>query len=462
MEEKFKQINKNELDKEQGKIEKINLEETTTIEKSKELSEHLIALKKEENNLEANRKIFKKYLLLFIVIFLIAGSFFLGLKKGESSFSSDSGKIPLDKVFIQHKLSPDKTVDFSLFWKVWDLVKEKHIDRNKLNAQKMIYGAINGMLKATGDPYTDFFNPKQSKDFSQDIKGSFEGIGAELGMKDHMLTVVTPLDGSPAKRAGLRSGDKILKVNNNVIAGLPIDQAVNLIRGKKGTKVILTVLHQGDKKTSEITIKRDIIEIKSVKLKFKKDQIAYVRITKFSENTAKEFDEATNKILEKGSKGIILDLRNDPGGLLDKAVSIASRMIPKGKVVVSEENSAGKKEALYTLGGDKLSSIPMVVLINEGSASAAEILAGALKDDRGITLIGKKSFGKGSVQQLMDLPGGSSIKITVAKWLTPNGDYIMKKGIQPDIKVDFTLNDYKKHQDPQLAKALSVIKSKLK
>ena len=326
----------------------------------------------------------------------------------------------------------------------------------------MVYGAINGMLRATGDPYTDFFNPQESKDFSQNIKGSFEGIGAELGVKDKILTVITPLDNSPAKKAGLKEGDKIIKVNDKIITDLSIDKAVSLIRGKRGTTVKLTILRKGEQKTRDISIVRDVIKLKSVILKFKKDNIAYIRITEFSENTDKEFDDAMNKIITRGSKGIILDLRNDPGGLLDKAVAVASRMIPRGKVVVSEEDSSNKKENIYTNGGDKLSALPTVVLINGGSASAAEILAGALRDDRGITLIGNKSFGKGCVQQLMDLPGGSSIKITIAKWLTPNGDCIMKKGIEPNIKVKITDNDYKKKRDPQLDKALEIIKEKIK
>ncbi len=417
----------------------------------------------EELNLKNNKILLKKYLTFFLVVFLFLGVFFLGFKKGQKNPATFSNNVSLTQATIENKNFPTNSkVDFSLFWKVWNLVKKKHIDSDKLNAQKMVYGAINGMLKATGDPYTDFFNPQESKDFSQSIEGSFEGIGAELGIKDKILTVITPLDGSPAQKAGLRTGDKIIKVNGKMVTDLSIDQAVDLIRGKKGTVVKLTVISKGEEKTKEISITRDVIELKSVSVKFEKDKIAYIRITQFSENTDREFNVVMNKVILAGSKGIVLDLRNNPGGLLNKAVAIASRMIPKGKVVVSEENSDGKTESLYTSGGDKLSSLPMVVLINEGSASAAEILSGALRDDRGIILIGKTSFGKGSVQQLMNLPGGSSVKITIAKWLTPNGDYIMKKGIKPDIKVKMTLDDYKNKRDPQLKKALEVIENKIK
>ncbi len=415
----------------------------------------------ENMNQQIGRKLLKRYLTFFVIVFLIFGSFFVGYKKGQN-VSSNVKNIPLNQAIIESRLpSEDKKIDFSLFWKVWDLIKEKHISRDNLNAQKLVYGAINGMLKATGDPYSNFFDPEESQSFSQDVRGSFEGIGAELGMKDDILTVIAPLEDSPAQKAGIRPGDKILKVNDKIVADLTIDQAVDIIRGKKGTEVKLTIFHEGDRDTGEIVIIRNKIEIKSVKIEFKDDNIAQIKITKFSENTDKEFNEATDAIISKEVKGMILDLRNNPGGLLDKSVAVASRIIPKGKVVVTEEDSAGRKENLYTSGGDKLSSILTVVLINEGSASAAEILAGALKDNQGLTLIGKKTFGKGSVQQLIDLPEGSSVKITVAKWLTPNGDYIMETGINPDVEVDMTSDDYNNNRDPQLDKAMEIIKSKM-
>ncbi|HAT73418.1 MAG: Carboxyl-terminal protease [Candidatus Moranbacteria bacterium GW2011_GWF2_36_839] len=416
--------------------------------------------KEEKENMEKNLHLFKRYSYFLVVIFLVAGSFFLGYKKGQPNVS-DNKNVPLEKAIIENKASQNEEVDFSLFWKVWDLVKEKHVERNSLDAQKMVYGAINGMLSATSDPYSSFFNPEESKMFSEDIAGSFDGIGAELGMKDKILTVIAPLDGSPAQKAGIRSGDKILKIDEKSSLELSIDQAVDLIRGKKGTQVKLTILHDGEQETVEINVIRDTIKLDSAKVEFKDDDIAYLKIIKFSDDVDVQFDSAMNKIIAQQSKGIILDLRDNPGGLLDKSIKVASRMIAKGSVVVLEENNAGKKNSLYTIGGDKLSSIPMVVLINEGSASASEILAGALKDDRGLTLIGEKTFGKGSVQQLMDLPGGSSVKITVAKWLTPKGDYIMEKGISPDIEVEMTNDDYKNERDPQLDKAMEIIKEKI-
>jgi len=406
---------------------------------------------------EINHKLFKKYFLFFVVLFLLVGSFWIGYVSGSASIKNINQTYPIGSTTIENKLSADKNLDFSLFWKVWDLLKEKYVDQSSLDAQNLVYGAINGMLKATDDPYTTFFNPKETKEFSQDISGRFEGIGAELGIKEDILTVIAPLDGSPAQKAGLMAGDKIIKIDDKSTADVTIDQAVDLIRGKKGTEVILTVLHSGDQETREIKITRDTIEVKSVKVEFKDNDIAYLKINQFGEQTTTEFNVAMNQIIARNSKGIILDLRNNPGGFLDKSVEIASKLIPKGKVVVTEEDGTGKKNNIYTTGGDKLSDIPIVVLINEGSASASEILAGALRDNKGVQLIGKKSFGKGSVQELISLPNNSSVKITVAKWLTPNGDYIMEKGINPDIEVDLTIDDYKNNRDPQLDKAMEKI-----
>ncbi len=417
----------------------------------------------EENSqvLIKNRNIFKKSLAVFFVMAIVFASYTIGFNRGKNIEVAPAKNVSLGQAVLENKFQ-NNVVDFSLFWKTWDTLKKKHINSDKLDAQKMVYGAINGMLKATGDPYTSFFDPEASKAFSEELEGSFEGIGAELGVKDNLLTVVAPLDESPAQKAGLRAGDKILKVGDRIIADITIDESVSLIRGKKGTEVKLTILSNGETSTKEVSIIRDTIEVKSVKLEFKDDNIALIEITKFGENTDKEFNAAVKTVLAKNTRGIILDLRNNPGGLLDKSILIASKMIPKGKVVVIEEDSAGKKENFSTTGGDSLSSIPMVVLINEGSASASEILAGALKDDQGITLIGEKSFGKGSVQELIGLPQGSSIKITVAKWLTPNGDYIMDKGISPDIEVELTADDYNNNRDPQLDKALEILREKMK
>lgn len=422
----------------------------------------------QENELDMQFKkskklIFKYLLFLLIGLILLASSFEIGYRKGRSGQDASNDFFPISKTIIDNRFSSsDNSVDFSLFWKVWDILKTKYVDKSTLNAQDLVYGAIKGMLKATGDPYTTFFNPEETKSFAEDIEGSFEGIGAELGVKDDILTIIAPLENSPAEKAGLRAGDKIIKIGDKTTTDMTVYEAVDLIRGTKGTEVKLTIFRQGDKESQEIKIIRDVIEIKSVKLEFKEAGIAYLKINKFGEGTAKEFDVAMNEIILKSSGGLILDLRNNPGGLLDRTVTIASRLMPKGRVVVIEEDGSGERDYLYTAGGDKLSSLPTVILINEGSASAAEILAGAMHDNRNIKLIGKKTFGKGSVQELVNLPKSSSAKITIAKWLTPNGNYIMEKGISPDIEIDYPDEDFSKNKDPQLDKALETIKEELK
>ncbi len=425
--------------------------------------ENLTENNNNEEGKEINRKLFHRYLLFFLVVFLIVSSFWLGLWWGKSHANPQNEVFNISETNIANKLSAaEKDLDFSLFWKTWDLLKEKHVNKGTLDAQKLVYGAIKGMLQATGDPYTNFFEPEEAKSFSEDLEGSFEGIGAELGIKDKVLTVVTPLDESPAQKAGLRAGDKIIKIGEQSTLDMSIYAAVDLIRGKKGTEVKLTVFREGEEDTKEITIVRETIEVKSVKLEIGEDSVALLRINKFGEKTSQEFDAAMNQIIEKEAKGIILDLRNNPGGFLDSSVKIASRLMPRGKAVVIEEDSNGNKNTLYTSGGDKLSGLPLVILANEGSASASEILAGALRDNLQVPVIGKKTFGKGSVQELVNLSGGSSVKITVAKWMTPNGDYIMEKGINPDIEVELTKEDYDNNRDPQLDKAREVLQEKIK
>lgn len=255
----------------------------------------------------------------------------------------------------------------------------------------------------------------------------------------------------------------MFEIDDQSTAEMTIDEAKNKMRGKKGTEVKLTIFRDGDKETRDIVIRRDVINVKSVKLSWKDDTIALVRINQFGEGTVHEFEEAVKEVRSRNARGILLDLRDNPGGLLDGAVDIASRMIPKKSPVVLEEDSEGRRETLSTRGGDVLSGTETVVLINEGSASASEILAAALRENRGnVTLIGKKSFGKGSVQELVSISNETALKVTVARWLTPNGKQINKEGIAPDIEVEFTNEDYDAGRDPQLDRALEVVREKIR
>ncbi len=406
---------------------------------------------------------FRRALIVGCVAGLLLIAYFAGYQKGRygSSFATDTPVSPQDAVFT-HTQSPDATIDFSLFWRVYDLLRSKFIDRNSLDAKELFYGAIDGMLAATKDPYTVFFSPKENKAFQEDLSGTFEGIGAEMGMKDDILTIISPLDDSPAKAAGLLPNDKVLAIDKTPTRDLLLDEAVDKIRGPRGTTVTLTIIRKGEEETRDIVVKRDVITLKSVKLDLRNDGVAVLRVNQFGEKTVADFDSAIESIKKAKAKGLVLDLRNDPGGFLDAAVSIAHHFLPNGTVVVQEENVDGKRDPLRSSGNPDLGSFPVVVLINEGSASAAEILAGALRENRDdIKLVGKTSFGKGSVQELIPVGENTSVKITVARWLTPKGNQINKVGIHPDSEVaDPTKEEAEAGRDPQLDRALEILHGK--
>lgn len=413
------------------------------------------------NNTQGKSK-FRKHFRVFVVVLLVSISFFAGVYYAEYKAAKNNKNAVLENLLIKsHDKEKPQNVDFGLFWEAWNLVNEKYVDKSKLDQTKMIYGAISGMIKAVGDPFSGFMNPDETQAFSEDMEGTFEGIGLEIGMKNEILTVIAPLEGTPAAKAGLRAGDKILKIGDEITTDMTVDQAVAKIRGPKGTEVKLTILRNGDSEPKEIKMTRDTISVKSVKLEMKDGDIAVARISKFGDDTTAEFTKAATQIITQKSKGIILDIRNNPGGYLESAIDISSKFIPAGKTVVSEETSDGSKKAYEARGGSILSGIPVVVLMNSGSASASEITAGALRDELGAVLVGKKTFGKGSVQQLEKLSGGSSLRITIARWLTPNGDYIMERGIDPNVDVGLTDDDYNNDRDPQMDRALEILKEKI-
>ncbi len=397
---------------------------------------------------------FKK---IFIVLIIATVSFSCGFVANEFyDFNIKGSKI--SEIVNSANIKANKeNIDFSIFWDAWDIVNDKY-KLEPLDHKEMVYGAISGMVNSLGDPYSVFFKPDESAVFNQDMKGSFGGIGAEIGFKNGVLTIVSPLKNSPSEKAGVLAGDKILKVDGKEIIGMGIDEAVMLIRGEKGTKVKLTTSREGSEKLKEIEVLRDVIVINTVEWKMLENNIAYILISQFNEDTTIEFDKKTNEVLAAGSKGIVLDLRNNPGGYLETAVDIASRFINKGKVIVIQDQGDNNKEEYKARGGKRIDNITIVVLINEGSASASEILAGALRDNNGVKLVGNKTFGKGLVQEMEKLKDGSAIKITIAKWLTPSGKDINHNGIEPDFKVEMTEEDYKNDKDPQLEKALEMLK----
>lgn len=409
-------------------------------------------------------KTWQRSLLVFLVIILIVGSFQAGmcftaksetLKQAIAKETFYLGKVKglygLDK-----PVAVSTDINFSLFWQVWDILKENYVDKNKLNDKTMFYGALRGLVNSVGDPYTVFMDPKIAEEFSNDLAGTFEGIGAELGLKNDVITIIAPLPGMPAEKAGIKSGDKIIAINSEATSNISLDEAIRKIRGPKGTTVTLSIFREGFKKVEDFVVMRDTIIVKSVNGNLRPDNIYLIKISNFNDDTEKLFNNEVNEVISKNPRGIILDLRNDPGGYLETAIEVASEWIEDG-VIVIEKFGDDKKNEHLARGRARLKEYPTVVLVNQGSASASEIVAGALQDYKKATIVGKKTFGKGSVQTLQELDDGSSVKVTVAKWLTPNGRSINDEGIEPDVDTDLTEADFNAGKDPQMDKAVEIL-----
>ena len=393
-------------------------------------------------------KTIKKILFLFFLVIVILAGFGLGFHSGRE---------------YQKVYQPPKEIDFSLFWQTWNIIHERFPDREKLDVQKMIHGAISGMIEALRDPNTVFFTPEETKEFDKSMEGIFEGVGMEIGIREGQLQVISPIKNTPAYRAGLRPGDKIIKIDGVSTINMTIERAVSLIRGPKGTKVILTIFREEEEEwdaNREIEIKRGIIKIPSLSWQLIEENIAHLRIYHFIGRTKEDFKDVANEILEKGAEKIILDLRNNPGGYLEAAKSIAGWFLENGQVVVIKDFGKDREQEIFkSRGPSRLLKYPIVILINQGTASGSEILAAALRDNRNIKIIGETSFGKGSVQELVRLKEGASLKITVANWLTPDGKFITNQGLEPDIIVEITEQDFEQGRDPQLDKAIEIIKN---
>jgi len=412
-----------------------------------------------ENQLK--QSIFKRSLPVYLAVVLVIIAFTAGLllnNKNEIATGQNEpvkfGQITGDKITVPEYLKKD--VNFSLFWDVWQIVQDNYIDR-PVGESKLLYGAMAGIVNVLDDPYSIFLEPQESKKFSDDLKGKFDGIGAEIGLRDQLITIVAPLPESPAFKAGLKAGDKVIEIDSVSTENMNLDEAVSRIRGKKGTTVKLKIFRPSDNKYKEISIVRDVIKIVSVNWEMKDNNIAYLRITNFNEDTDQRFKSVVKEILLKNPKGLILDLRNNPGGYLDRAVEIASYWLEPGQVVVQEEFTGGEKKPYLANGQAQFKNLKTLILVNGGSASASEIVAGALQDFGLAQLVGEKTFGKGSVQSLEELQDGSSVKITVARWLTPKNRQINVIGIEPDIKIELTEEDFNQGKDPQLEKVIEMM-----
>lgn len=379
---------------------------------------------------------------------LVIVFFTIGIALG--SYSSNSKPL----LNADSTLTSTTTIDFQLLAKVYETIKQKSLFKNQISDKDLFYGTLRGMVESLNDPYSEFMTPDENNDFQSEISGKFEGIGIEMGLRDGVLTIIAPLENTPAQKAGLKARDKILEIDGKSTNNLSLSEVQKLIRGPKGTKVILTIENENGKNQVEIT--RDIIKITSVESKYLNNDIALLKIHNFYEPAVSEFRKEALKIFFSGKNKIILDLRDNPGGYFDSAIEIAGWFMPKGSIVAKENDGVNTLvcDNCTTNGLGLFSNYKVVVLVNNGSASASEILAGALRDNKGIKIIGEKTFGKGTIQELIPLDNSASLKLTIAKWLTPNETDINETGIIPDIEIQ---NSTSSDKDLQLEKAIEII-----
>ena len=402
------------------------------------------------------KKIFLVSIIVANIVLAFAAGYIVASYRGFHKILFDkNGAVDITKVTDLYEKTRSDSVSFDQFWHVWDQVKRQYVNQ-PVDEVKMFYGAIEGMVAGLGDPYSVYFAPEQARDFTTELSGEFGGIGAEIGKKDENLVVIAPLPKSPAELAGLKPGDKIFAINGESTAGLAVDVAAKKIRGEKGSVVTLTISHPDKDLIFDLKITRDIITIPTVLSEMKKDNIAYVRIAVFNKDTWNDFDKIVSDFSSKSPKGLVLDLRSNPGGYLDSAVEVASEWVESG-TIVRQRFSSGPAQENTTVGTHRLSHIPTVVLVDGGTASAAEIVSGALQDYKKATLVGQKTFGKGSVQSFDILPDGSALKVTIAKWFTPNDRQIHEKGIEPDIIINEASSTPKVGEDLELDKALEIL-----
>jgi carboxyl-terminal processing protease len=401
---------------------------------------------------------------LAVLLILVGLAFFAGLYIGGSK---ETNAETISYWQDLYEMQPSG-VDFSPFFKAWNLLDERFISTHTATTSasttpadpnEHLWGAISGLAKSYGDPYTVFLPPEDKAIFEDDISGSFGGVGMEIGIQNDVLTIVAPLKGSPAEKAGLLSGDKIIRINDKSAEGITVEEGVRSIRGEIGTEVTLTISRKGVDKFFDVKIMRDTIRIPTIKSEFRADGIFSIELYNFGATSPNEFRNALREFLLSGSNKLLLDLRGNPGGYLEASVDIASWFLPTGKLVVQEHFGGDRSPKFYRSKGYAIfdSHARMAILVNQGSASASEILAGALQDHKVAKLIGAKTFGKGSVQELVSVTGDTSLKITIARWLTANGRSISDGGLTPDIEVEMTADDYENSRDPQKVRAIDYL-----
>lgn len=395
--------------------------------------------------------------LIALGVVIAVSSFIFGFHSGEKSFS-----YVISGVDNKEEGEP-LNVDFAPFWKTWNLINEKYVPASTtdetVSNQEKVWGAIKGLTGSLGDPYTVFFPPVESKIFESDIRGNFEGVGMEIVAQEGAITVIAPLKNSPAERAGIVAGDRIIKINKKETANISTEEAVQLIRGPRGTRVVLTIFRNDVKEPFDVDVMRDVINIPTINTKELPGGIFVIELYSFSAQSPNLFRIALRKFILSNNDKLILDLRGNPGGYLEAAIDMASWFLPSSKVIVREDFGQTKEEKIYRSKGYDIfnENLKFVILVDKGSASASEILAGALAEHGRAILVGDKTFGKGSVQELVNITTDTSLKITVARWLTPNGLSISQDGINPEYLVKYTLADRETNRDPQLDKAIEIL-----
>ena len=398
-------------------------------------------------------------MVVFALVFATV-AFFSGLSIGTTGQTQAAS---LFSFFNRDTAAPvDERVDLSEFWRVWDLMDEKFASASStepLSAEEKLEGAINGMVGSYGDAYSVYLPPADAEAFGEDISGNFSGVGMEVGMRDGIVTVIAPLPDTPAERAGVLAGDRIARIDDRSTERMSIDEAVKRIRGEKGSEVVLTIAREGEREFIEIPITRDTIAIPTINTEVR-DGVFVMSLYSFNATAEARMQEALREYQASGLDTLVLDLRGNPGGFLQSAVNISSFFLPTGAVIVTEEFGDDRNDRVFRSQGRVIQSFTpaeMVVLVDGGSASASEIVAGALAEHGIATLIGSQTFGKGSVQELIDLPSGASLKVTVARWVTPDGTSISEGGLTPEFEIERTAEQRLNDIDPQLDAAIDFL-----
>ncbi|MEX1087114.1 MAG: S41 family peptidase, partial [Candidatus Paceibacterota bacterium] len=394
---------------------------------------------------------------LGLLVFSFGTGVYVGLYQNSDDRANGLKNITQDK-------SDD--VDFSAYWRAWKSIDEKYVpagtsSESTITAEEKLWGSIQGLTSSLGDPYTVFLPPKDNKSFEEDISGNFEGVGMEVGMRDGVLTVIAPLEGTPAKRAGIQSQDMIVEIDGRSTQDMAVDEAVQIIRGEKGTTVTFTIIREGEEEPLTIPVVRDAIDIPTINAYERNDGIYVIELYNFSEPSASLFRQSMKSFIESGSDKLIIDVRQNPGGFLTAAVDMASHFLPEGSVVVREDYGDKREDQVWRSKGYNVvdDDVEIAILVDGGSASASEILAGALSEHGKATLVGTQTFGKGSVQELVQITSNpkTSLKVTIAQWVTPGGNSISEAGLTPQIEVERTPEQYQQGVDPQMDKAIELL-----